>query len=200
MSIYAPLAKSIAQLFSPFVEIVIHDLESGKLSFIHNAFSKRQVGDPSYLDKNIDWDGLSLSEIIYDKINFDGRMIKSVSIPLPLHNFTRRELLCINFDTSFFHTLKPFIDQVLASPLFQEKPEALFKDDLDSRLHAFIHEYVQKHRLVLSALTKEQKRALLYDLYDKGAFEHKNAATVIGRILDLSRATIYNYLKDIKEL
>jgi predicted transcriptional regulator YheO len=36
-------------------------------------------------------------------------------------------------------------------------------------------------------------------LYHQGAFKGKNAAGYVAKILGIGRATVYNYLKNIKE-
>lgn len=47
---FAPVARAIAELFAPHVEVVIHDAANGKIAFIANAFSKRKVGDESLIE------------------------------------------------------------------------------------------------------------------------------------------------------
>ncbi|MBX9976678.1 MAG: PAS domain-containing protein [Alphaproteobacteria bacterium] len=195
MSSYVAISKAISKLFAPFVEVVIHDIECNHIVFIEGGFSKRQVGDPSYLDDGTDWKNLGLDQVVYEKTNVDGRSIKSVSIPLVGDDGTVKELMCINFDVSFFSSMKPFLDAILDTSGHSPKPEALFKNDLDDRIHTFIHAYLARHSLSLVHLTKEHKRDIILELRSKGAFDHKHAAAVIGRTLDLSRASIYNYLK-----
>jgi predicted transcriptional regulator YheO len=48
----------------------------------------------------------------------------------------------------------------------------------------------------LKLLNKEKKKALVVALHREGAFTAKNAANYVADVLDLSRATIYNYLKE----
>ncbi len=42
---YEPLIKAIVELFHPFVEAAVHDLEKGKLVAIYHNMSQRKVGD-----------------------------------------------------------------------------------------------------------------------------------------------------------
>lgn len=99
ISTYTPLCDSMVLLLKPLLEIVIHDLSSGTIYYINGDLSKRKVGDPSLLEpeefeENID-------KIVYLKINFDGRLIKSISVPLE-----DKWLICINADISIFNQMK----------------------------------------------------------------------------------------------
>ena len=50
-------AQGIVDLFHPFVEGVIHDLDSDKIVAIFNNISRRKVGDPTTLSElNIEID------------------------------------------------------------------------------------------------------------------------------------------------
>lgn len=82
ISIFLNVAKAISKLLHPFAEVVIHDLEKDQVIAIFNPLSKREVGDLSYLDR-IDFDRKGkMPDIIgpYEKLNFDGRKLKSISI------------------------------------------------------------------------------------------------------------------------
>ena len=80
ISNYIPLCNSIVTLMKPLVEVVIHDLASDTICYINGNLSKRKSGDPSLL-KTKEFE-VNIDKIIYPKINFDGRLIKSISIPV----------------------------------------------------------------------------------------------------------------------
>ena len=46
---YAAVCDGVAQLFQPFVEVVLHDLETETAAHIAGNFSKREIGEPSLL-------------------------------------------------------------------------------------------------------------------------------------------------------
>ena len=61
----------------PLIEVVIHDIKKNKIIYINGRLSGRKAGDPSLLDQ----EGLdSIDQIVYPKINFNGRLVKSISI------------------------------------------------------------------------------------------------------------------------
>ena len=46
---YETFIQAIVELFHPFVEVAVHDLETGKIVALYNNLSGRKVGDTSPL-------------------------------------------------------------------------------------------------------------------------------------------------------
>ena len=46
---YFPIVQAVVELFHPYVEGAVHDLQTGKMVAIFNNFSKRKVGDKTPL-------------------------------------------------------------------------------------------------------------------------------------------------------
>ena len=178
------LCDAVVKLLSPLVEVVIHDISENKIVYINGLLSRRKKGDESLLDsKNLN----NLDKIVYPKINFDGKLVKSTSVLLG-----KQYLLCINCDVSIFSKM-----QDLSNTLLQMNPQPtpLFINDWQEKLHSSIHAYLQNHNLVLDNLNQCQKKALTKHLFDLGAFNQKNAADHISKSLKLGRATVFKYLK-----
>lgn len=188
ISQYIPLCDSIVLLMRPLIEVIIHDLVSGKICYINGNLSKRKVVDSSLLalgefEKNID-------QIIYPKINFDGRLIKSISVPVD-----NKYLICINADASVFSQMKN-LGEVFLNTIKDSQPESLFKNDWQEKLHVAIDDFLKKQGLKFDELNQFQKKILTKYLFDLGAFAEKNAADYVANILGLGRATIFKYLKE----
>jgi predicted transcriptional regulator YheO len=182
---YIPICDAIARLMDPLVEIVIHDIAQNSISYISGMLSNRAVGEASLLDtERLD----NIDQIVYPKLNFDGRLVKSVSVILE-----GKYLLCINCDVSIFNKM-----QVLSSALLQmsNKPQSLFVNDWQEKLHLSIHAYLQNHNLSFDQLSQNDKKALTKHLFDLGAFHEKNAADYVAKVLQLGRATVFKYLKE----
>lgn len=191
-----PLAESIARLLAPMAEVVIHDLSSDKIAAIFNPISRRQVGDSSYLDRlNFKPDDTVIGP--YEKINWDGRPLKSISALIKDSRGRAEGFLCINLDIS---TLKNFNNQLLSflnnNAELSLQEQQLFKSDLYERINQFVQAFCQAEQTSLAALKRSQKQELIEQLHSQGAFNEKNAASYIARILGVSRATVYNYLKE----
>ena len=187
-SIYQPFFQAMVLLMKPLVEIVVHDLESGVICCVEGTLSNRKVGDPSLLDPG-ELEA-NLDSIVYPKLNFDGRLVKSISVPLE-----GRWLVCINWDVSVFSQMQSLGQEMLQRGT-QPKPESLFKNDWQERLHLSVHAYLKDKAWSLDAMTGKQKKEVVRHLFDMGAFNEKNAATYIATILSMGRATIFNYLKE----
>jgi D-arginine utilization repressor len=192
------VAQAITILLQPYAEVVIHDLKTGKIAAIYNNFSKRRVGDESLLEELTDYTSLPDVFPVYTKINWDGRKLKSSTATLRDKNKKPIGLLCINLDVSKWEEFRHFLDQWSCMSDPQSQPEVLFKDDWREKINLYVSDYLEKQGITLKLLSKVEKRNLIKALHREGAFKAKNAAIYVADVLDLSRATIYNYLKDKK--
>lgn len=196
LNLYKPIAEAIGLLLSPHAEIVIHDFKTGCVGYIFNNLSKRKIGDESLLDE---MEHLSTSPDIflpYFKINWDGRKMKAVSIVLKNKAEKPVGLLCINLDISKWEQMHQFILDFIGSKI--EKPDFLFKDDWREKINIYVSTYLKQNGLCLKSLDRVEKKKLLLELVREGAFETKNAASYVADVLQISRATVYNYLKEEK--
>lgn len=191
---FLPTAEAILKLFYPHVEIVIHDIQLNQIVAIFNPFSKRKVGDPSLLGEEEKM--ASLDDCIgpYEKMNWDGRKLKSISSIIRDENNQSVGMLCINFDISQMEKMNLFISSFISSEILQPQPEPLFQDDWRERINKYVHLYLNERHLSLEVLTRNEKAELIHHLQQVGAFTAKNAALYIAQIIGVSRATIYNYL------
>lgn len=196
IELYFPIAESISLLLHPDGEVVVHDLKTGKIAAIYNNFSKRSVGDESLIEE-LDYRKFPDVFPVYVKINWDGRKTKSTSATIRDNKGNPIGLFCINLDISRWEEFRHFLNQWTSTN--QDQPEILFKDDWREKINVYVSEYLKKENTVLKMLNKEKKQDLIKALHREGAFKAKNAATYVADVLDLSRATIYNYLRVANE-
>jgi predicted transcriptional regulator YheO len=191
MQTYHNIAEAISLLLYPHAEVIIHDLKSGLISAIFNPFSKRKKGDESLLDPVKRYPDIFPP---YNKMNWDGKLLRSVSITLRNNQNTPIALMCINVDLSKWNDLYQYLEKMIK---VENAPnEILFKDDWRERINVFVTDYIKENNLNLKTLSREEKQTLVVALHKKGAFNAKNAANYVADVLDLSRATIYNYLRN----
>src|SRR6478752_6132497 len=189
---HVPVCDAVALLLRPHAEVVLHALASQTVVHIAGNFSQRVLGEPSLLDEI----GFDPDETIigpYEKVNWDGRRLKSISIVLTAGG-KAIGALCINVDVSHFHALMQTLSAFATVPAGSEKPQALFKEDWHERINEFVQQWTQSRGLAVTGLSRSEKRELVADLAANGAFGGRNAAAYISRILGLARATVYNYL------
>jgi D-arginine utilization repressor len=191
---YCSIAEAISLLFYPYAEVVLHDLKSGRVAAIYNNFSKRKVGDESLLEEIEATNEFPDIFPVYLKTNWDGRKIKSISATLRDQKGKAIGLLCINLDLSKWDELHHFLGSWLNN-VTQSQPAELFKDDWREKINSYVSAYLSQEGTSLKLLNKTNKKALVLALHKEGAFKAKNAANYVADVLNLSRATIYNYLK-----
>jgi len=191
---YNPIAEAISLLLFPHAEVVIHNLQTGCIAAIFNNLSKRAIGDASSLDE---LDKLPDTQDVfppYFKINWDGKKMKSVTAVLRNKHGKAIGLLCINLDISKWEEMHHFILDLIKPVM--EMPDFLFKNDWREKINMYVSGYLKQHALRLESLDRAEKKKLLLALHAEGAFDTKNAASYIADVLQISRATVYNYLKD----
>ena len=191
---YKPIAEAVSLLLFPHAEVVIHDFKTKCVGAIFNNLSKRKIGDESLLDE---MEKLSDSQEVfppYFKINWDGRKMKSVSAVLRSRAGKPIGLLCINLDISKWEQMHELLLGLIESKV--QQPDFLFKNDWRERINVYVTTYLKNHSLCLESLDRAEKQRLLLELKKEGAFETKNAASYVADVLQISRATVYNYLKE----
>ncbi len=195
---YEPMMKAIVELFHPFVEVAVHDLEQGTLVALYNNISRRKIGQPSPLKElHITSEKFPPYFAPYYKQNWDGRPLKCTSITLRNSKGKAIGLICINADVSLLHETQRVIETFLRIKDTSENPVEIFGGQAKSHIDALIEEYIHENKLSLAHLDREGKKRLVHHLYQKGSFNFKNAAPLIAKKLGSSRASIYNYIKQL---
>nr|BFD31829.1 transcriptional regulator DauR [Pigmentibacter ruber] len=190
---YINIAKSLEKLFTPYLEIVIHDLKLKKITYIANNISNRQIGEDSNLN-DIKFNDSQKIIGPYEKMNYDGRMLKSISIVIDIDN--PKYLMCLNFDCSFLVNMRNMIDIFFNKDDFDKNAAVLFKDDWQEKIHIYLNNTLINLKKDINSLTKEEKKQIILDLEKNGAFQAKNSKEYIAKILNISRASVYNYLNN----
>ncbi len=198
LSRYAHLADSIAKLFFPYAEVVIHDLAEQRVRYLANNLSRREIGDESGLE---DIERTIADRFVgpYEKLNWDGRRMRCVSSVLFDDDGQALGVMCINFNIAVFENIHGMLGMLLKGAGLVEQPAELFRDDWQERINTFMHGWLQQRQLALNGLTRDQRRELVAALYAEGAFQGKSATHYIANVLGLGRATVYKYLKELKE-
>ena len=191
---HIPTAEAVAALLQPHAEVVIHDLASGRILHIANAFSRRRVGDDALVDQDGDFGPEDRVLGPYEKAAPDGRRLKSVTAVLHDERQQAIGLLCINLDVSPLESLVQQVQAFLSPPGEIERPESLFRLDWRERINLFVRDHLKGRGLDLSALGRSDRIELVRALARSGAFEGPKAADYVAGVLKVSRASVYNYL------
>jgi D-arginine utilization repressor len=194
---YKNIADGIAKLLYPHAEVVIHDIETQKVIHLANNISNRKIGSPSLLQSfEVEFEKPLIGP--YEKMNWDGRKIKSISIAIQGENDQQVAIMCINFDISALSGIWSVIGAFINPEDKLLKAEEIFRDDWQEKVNLFVHSWLKENNKTLSNLTRPEKQKLIEVINNEGGFKGKNAANYVAGILGLGRATVYKYLKELK--
>ncbi|MDR3426133.1 MULTISPECIES: helix-turn-helix transcriptional regulator [Silvimonas] len=195
---YRHVADSIATLFFPYAEVVIHDLQEQRIVHLANNLSKRVIGDDSALEEI---EHASQQQVVgpYEKLNWDGRRMRSVSTVLFDDQHVAIGMMCINFNIAVFDDMRGALDLFIKGAGIIAQPAELFKDDWQERINSFLHRWLAERQLALNTLSRDHKQQLVEALYAEGAFQRKSAADYVANVLGMGRATVYKHVKRLKE-
>lgn len=197
LSRYSHLADSIAKLFFPYAEVVIHDLAQQRVLYLANNLSRREIGDESALEE-IERTIAERYVGPYEKVNWDGRKMRCVSSVLFDDAGVALGVMCINFNIAVFEDMHGMLGMLLKGAGLVEQPAELFRDDWQERINTFMHRWLQERQLALNTLSRQHRKELVEALYAEGAFNGKSATHYIANVLGLGRATVYKYLQTLK--
>ncbi|MEO9386807.1 helix-turn-helix transcriptional regulator [Chromobacterium phragmitis] len=194
---YAHIADAISTLFHPYVEAVIHDLHDQTVLHIANNLSRRSPGDDSALEKI---PGAARDRVVgpYEKLNWDGRRMRSVSAVLFDDQARPAGMLCLNFNIAVFDEMRGALDILLKGAGVRPQPAELFRDDWQERVNVFLHGWLRERGLGLNGLGRSHKRELVDALHAEGAFSGKSAVNYVANVLGMGRATVYKRIKELR--
>lgn len=188
--------QGVVDLFYPFAEGAIHDLKSGTLVALFNNISQRKIGEITPVcEFNIKKDRFPDYFPPYYKVNWDGRKLKCISMTVRDVKNDPVGLICFNLDVSLFQDVENKFSALLKLKEEAKNPIELLGDNWQEQTHLQINRYLKEHQQVIHRLNREQKKDLIKYLYAKGVFNYKSAAPFVADILNISKASLYNYLK-----
>src|SRR5579872_4687450 len=159
---YEPMIKAVVELFHPFVEAAVHDLEKGKIVALYHNISQRKVGDPSPLKElKVSVENFPSYFAPYYKQNWDGGSLKCTSITLRNKKGRAVGLICINVDVSFFKEGYRLLEAFLNIKEDAENPIEIFGGQFENQTMVMIQHYLDEKRLPINRLKRDHKRELV---------------------------------------
>ncbi|MGH6880570.1 helix-turn-helix transcriptional regulator [Hypericibacter sp.] len=195
LATYVPIAEALAVLFGPHVEVVLHDLRSGKIAHMANVWSGRKVGDESLVDLDISdfSDGVGVLGP-YEKAGPGGERLRSITAVLRDDVGTAIGLLCVNLDLSGLDAATKLIADLFPFDTLVPRPEMLFRKDWREQVNLVIREFLLTHRKTIQRLDKTEREELIAEIESRGLLEMRHASQYVAAQLGISRATLYNAL------
>ena len=199
------VACGLAKVMGNDTEVVLHDLTRGEVAYIANGHvTGRAVGykiNPSVYKaviKRIDADDHLIG---YGSQSSSGKNLRASHFVFRDEAGEPCAMLCINEDTSKYEEMLRFLQSKI-----QLRPIA---DEDGGADEVFDENYIQRmtQQAIIDSVermkptdinTKEGKMELLRRLHIKGVFNVKDAVPYVCSVLSVSQATLYNYLRDLR--
>ncbi len=201
---YEAVVDGLASLIGTYCEIVLHsldDLNKSAIKIANGENTGRKVGSPI-----TDLALQMLRDIEGSKGNFSrsyftrakgGVLMKSITIAIRNSDDRIIGLLCINInlDVPLSQVLQAFMPK-------DEAQEAVstvnFASDVDELVDQTVEFTVEEINADKSVANNIKNRQIVMDLYDKGIFDIKDAINRVADRLNISKHTVYLYIRQRK--
>lgn len=200
------IAKGIAAEFGNNCEVVVHDLAIDNIehSIVHienGHITNRKIGDsPScaVLDAlNSKHHPLS-DHLAYLTKTESGHILKSSTLYIPDEDGNPRYVLAINYDITSLLGIEASLSSLTSCPIDNNhKNEAPTKisNDINKLLDNLMEESVALVGVPVALMSKDDKIKAIQYLNDAGAFLITKSGDKVSNYFNISKFTLYSYLK-----
>lgn len=196
-----PIVEGISRTFGGDCEVVLHDFTDPEKSIVAIAgnVTHRKVGG------SVTQIGLSLvaqGDEARDQIGYvtqtrDGKVLKSSTLLLRDQEGHVFGAICINLDVTDFRAFSKRLLQ-LAGPVLATPSAVHFTDDITEVIRAVIDDEEATIGRAPDRSRKEHRLRIVAALKRRGAFAVQRAVPVVAEYLQVSRATVYADLDEIR--
>jgi predicted transcriptional regulator YheO len=192
------LAAALHQLLGPMCEAVLHDFADLEHSIVHieGNVTHRAIGGAAT--------DLILEKVAQGDTRQDlhgyatslpgGRLMKSSTIFLRDADGCAIGALCVNLDLTDFVAIRNSLNAFVHTKDSERTAETL-SDNIFDTVQSAVDETLHEGGRSLPSMSREDKVALMSRLEARGLFQVKKAVPIVADMLGLSRATVYNYLR-----
>lgn len=208
---YVNMAELMADMFSPLLETVVHDLsnpESSIIAIFNGELTGRDIGDPAtdVVKKLLDGE---LPDMIsnYENEAPNGQKLKSASLAIRDKKGNLVGVMGVNMNISYFDKYSKLIEQFIFSQEMESIPESEdfrsmtpnnvksprqeIKDAIDSYCIS-----TNKNPMVMDY---DDKREIVEYLYKNGYFKNRGVVKIISDLLNITRPSVYKYKDEFIE-
>ena len=198
------LAEGIVAVIGPHCEVVVHDFCDPEHSVVLIAgnVTGRRVGAPvpdlSFISGELDRD-------TPDQLNYRARIgshhLQSSTIWIRDTDGTPIGAVCINVDYSGLIHARDLLDKLATSTrnVSDLVVTDTFAKDVGDLIELSTSEFLRQEGIEgVEAMGYKDKLRLIQELEGRGLFDIRGAVNRVADLLDVSRATIYNYRSNLK--
>ena len=205
------LRANIADLqraIGPHSEVVLRDLcsEEKPIIAIAGSITNRQVGDPptGMMYQWLRSGSTNENHLNYSGRTSDGRILRSSTMFYRDENEALIGCLCINLDITELVPLTRWFSSYCDTKgimfFAQESPEVdtatASVEGIESVLLRTIDDVIEHSGVRPEAMRKQERLQVIRRLDNLGVFALKNAKEIVAARLGVSKAAVYNYLKE----
>lgn len=197
---YFPVADGIAALLGEHCEIVLHSLEfleHSAIYIVNGHNTNRKIGSP-ITDRAL-W---SLHHMQTDSVSKPyftrakgGVLMKSITIAIRNGKQHVIGLICINLNLDV--PVSQFLNQFIAPP--ETDAQVNFASSVEDLVAQTIESTIEEITTDLSIANNNKNRQIVTTLFEKGIFDIKDAINQVAERLDISRHTVYLYIRQVKQ-
>ncbi len=201
-----PIVRGLAEMFGPSCEVVLHDLTRLPRSIVaieNGSVTGRTVGGgPTDRMLRSLRNSDSSNDVRLYVSSHDGKIFKSLAVTLRDAEGVAFGLLGLNLDISEIVQAQRTLATMTAVGRLggEAAPEAgeIFAGDIRDVVTGMITRILGEIGRTPGAMSREEKMEVVKRLEERGAFLVKRSAEQVAEALDLSRYTIFSYLKEIR--
>ena len=201
---YIRVGEIIAEKFSPYLEVIIHDLKDPEHSIIaifNNHITGRKIGDGT---SDIGYKKLAnkLPDKIvnYENTSPSGAKLKSSTLTIRNGHGKIIGSMAFNFDLAPFENVQEFFNTITKTSKSKlddfPKQEQFFVWSVRDDLEQALNKYIIANGLQGKALTRKDKLKVVVLMKKEGHIKKRGAMSILSELLAITRPTLYKYLKD----
>lgn len=199
---YVAVVDGVSALIGEHCEIVLHsleDLEHSAICIANGHNTNRQVGSPITnlaLKSLHNMQTNSVSKPYFTRAKSNGLM-KSVTIAIRNKSQRIIGLLCININLDV--PISQFIQSLMPTPEQMETSTVNFASSVEELVTQTIEQTIEEISTDRLVSNNNKNRQIVLSLYEKGIFDIKDAINLVAERLEISRHTVYLYIRQIKQ-
>jgi len=206
MTALLPIVQGLGEMFGPDCEVVLHDLSLLPHSIVaieNGHVTGRTVGDvPTDLMLRTLRAADDAHDVRLYVTSSDGKIVKSLAVTLRDEEGRAFAILGLNYDLSdVVQTQRTLSNFAAVGRLGSEavpEREEIFAGDIRDVVAGMITKILNEMGKTPGVMSREEKMEVVKRLEERGAFLVKRSAEQVAEALDLSRYTIFSYLKEIR--
>ncbi len=198
------LAEGIVAVIGPFCEVVVHDFGDLEHSVVVIAgdVTGRRPGAPV---PDLNFTSEELNCYTPDQVNYrsrsDSRELQSSTIWIRRPDGTPIGAVCINVDYSDLRQARDLLDRLIAST--QAMSDLVVSDtfakNTDELIDRAVVDFLRQENIPdVETMSYEDKLRLIQVVEKRGLFRIRGAVSRVADLLNVSRASVYNYRSSLK--